>query len=343
MSVSESDGGRDDLFDIDETIERVLLEKPRTASELRDAVIEKTGTNDRTYYNHLKKLLKLGAVEDLERVDEGRLLKKYAWRNVQLSIESFHGSGELNCSLSRGLSELAAWIKKEPEGWREFRRVAQARECLKRYPSLVPNIVPSCEDPDSYAFEWPDEAVRELSLDGRVSSRFFGLKLVYDSVEPDSIEDLSGSCKVTVGACCVPVVVDRIPIYPECMTRLRFVGQPIAYRLVEEPESVCIALCIRDAGFRVVYVETRKGKLVKTWVKGVAEHYRAKRISMSSYDSLKNGLDRKFLLKLRKVLEQRKLSIPNRYTKLVEELFDYSYNKPSNGYVLSLSLALDSA
>ena len=49
------------------------------------------------------------------------------------------------------------------------------------------------------------------------------------------------------------------------------------------------------------------------------------------------------LRKLRGVLEEHALAVPNRYVKLVEELLDHSYKNPSSGYVYALALAVDLA
>jgi hypothetical protein len=103
------------------------------------------------------------------------------------------------------------------------------------FSSLVPEITPSREDPDAYAFVWSGEAFWELRLEGRVSSRFFDLKPVYDSVVPDLGAGFSDYCEVFLG---------------------------VFWTHVEEPHAVCVGVCRRaDGSVGVVHVETREGKL----------------------------------------------------------------------------------
>jgi len=84
-----------------------------------------------------------------------------------------------------------------------------------------------------------------------------------------------------------------------------------------------------------------EGKLGKSQAKGVGEQLEAKSMRVCSYVSLKNGFKRRALLTLRRALRQHKLLIPNGYTQLIEELSDYTYSKPSEGYIIALALALD--
>ena len=131
----------------------------------------------------------------------------------------------------RFLLELAAWIKREPEGWAAFASVEQAKDCLERFPFLVPEIEPSREDPDAYAFRWPDKALWELRPKERVSSRFFELKPIYDAVVPELSADFSEDCKVSLGVFWTPV---------------------------ERPHAVCVAICKRKDGYiGIVHLETR--------------------------------------------------------------------------------------
>jgi len=350
VSVGDKLKGKKKRLDVDEVIKQVLT-KSRTARELREAVTSRTGVSVRTYHRHVKKLLRQEVVEaSFERRSDGRIVKKYVLCRKQLKIKEekqLIGQGivrpikGLDYRLSRELLELAAWIKREPKGWVEDVRVKEARHCLEEFSSLVPEILPSREDPDAYAFVWSDEAVREFDLEENVSSRFFNLKLVYDAMEADFGEEFSDGIEVFVGAYWTPVIVNRIPIYAQYMRPLQYVGQPIAYRITEEPQSVCIAVCRGADTIRVIHVETRRGKLKKSWVKGMAKQLHAKKICMSGRGSLKDELKRRILLNLRRAFEQHKLWIPGRYVELIEDLCDYGYRKPSNGYVMALALAMN--
>lgn len=240
------------------------------------------------------------------------------------------------------LLELAAWMKREPSGWPEDDCLKEAKQFLEQYPHLIPEIGPPSEDPDSYTFMWPDRTYRELNLQKSTSSRFFDLKLVYDAVTADLDEEVSDVGPVFVEAYWSPVVVGYVGFHTRLMP-LRFVGQPSEYRVIEKPQSVCVAVRKEtDPDMRVMHVETRKGKLDKAWVCAVAKQLKAKKIDMKGYDSLTEDVRRELLLNLRKVFEQHRLLIPSRYTSLIQELQEYSYTKPSSGYVLALALAVDS-
>jgi hypothetical protein len=239
------------------------------------------------------------------------------------------------------LLELAAWIKREPSGWTEDDDIKNAKLCLEHCPYLVPEIRAPHEDPDSYVFIWPDEAMRELRLQGPSSSRFFDLKLVYDAMTADLGKEIFSFGPVFVGAYCSPVVVGYVGYYTH-MQPLHRVGQPNVYDVIEEPHSVCVAVRKEtDTSIRVVHVETRKGKLDKAWVKGLTKLLKAKKNRMIGYDSLKEDAKRNLLLNLRSVLERHKLLISSRYATLIEDLLKYSYRKPSSGYVLALAIAVD--
>jgi len=49
---------------------------------------------------------------------------------------------------------------------------------------------------------------------------------------------------------------------------------------------------------------------------------------IKAYDRLDKNFKRKIMLNLREVIERRKISKPKRYSKLVDEQVNYSYNKP---------------
>jgi hypothetical protein len=318
--VSDKSGSEDVRQDVDEVIRRVLSAKPHTAHELKKTVIERSGVSERTYFYHLNKLLKQGVIEEVsEKSDSGRLLTGYDLCRQQPRVTE---SEEVARSIQvapyparRFLLELAAWIKREPWGWQKLRCVEQARMYLCMCPYLVPEIAPSSEDPDAYEFIWSDEASGELRLENKRSSRFFDLKPVYDAIVPDLDAGSSDDCDVFLGVFWTPL---------------------------KKPHAVFVGVCRRiDGTMGVVHVETREGKLEKSWGKGVGEQLESKSIHVCSYDSLKNGLKRRVLLNLRRVLMQHRLLIPNRYTQLIEELCDYSYMKSSEGHVLALALALD--
>ena len=93
----------------------------------------------------------------------------------------------------------------------------------------------------------------------------------------------------------------------------------------------------------MVLVERRFGKLDKAWVEDASNHLKAKAEFVLSQEKLKNSVKREVLVTLRDTLDKHVLTIPRRYTQLVEELFDFSYGGSPNGYVLALALAVQRA
>ncbi|MCJ7559551.1 hypothetical protein MUO79_02900 [Candidatus Bathyarchaeota archaeon] len=310
-------------------------------------MINKTGVSERVYYRHLKKGLEHGEIEEIsEKGSDGRIVKKYDLKRKKVTLVEaliVPTIERLDFQPTKELLELAAWMKREPTGWSEDDEdVKKAKLCLEHCSYLVPEIAVPWEDPDSYVFLWPDEAVGELRLQDPSSSRFFDLKDIYDAMIADLNREVLSVGPLFVGAYCTPVVVGRVGIYGEHMQPLRYVGRPSEYRLIEEPQSVCVAVRKEtDTNIRVVHVEPREGKLDKAWVSGLVKQLKAKKDRMLGYDSLKEDAKRRLLLNLRSVFEQRGLSISSRYASLIEDLWDYSYRKPSSGYVLALAIAVD--
>jgi hypothetical protein len=272
---------------------------------------------------------------------DGRILKKYALkeedrgRAIAVPVWSF-----LDFVPTRRLLELAAWMKREPKGWPDNDEVKKAKLLKSHF--LVPRIEVPREDPDSYAFVWPKESCDIPASSELVHSRFFNFKHVYDAVIRESeVSSTSVSGNVYVGAYGSNVMVDQVTTYKDIARQLNEFRIPSEFSIVEGPYSVCVAVRREPDDFlRVVHVEGREGKFDKTWVKSLCKLLKAKKERTISYDSLKEDLKRKLLLRLREILDQHHLFIPHRYSKLIEEILDYNYRNPSTGYVLALSIAV---
>lgn len=350
LSVTDDYGGNSGRLDVDEVIKHGLSKEAKTPKELKDEVVLKTGVSERVYFRHLKRLLEIGEVEEtFEKGNRGRMVRKYVLRKKDsLLVKQVRRAPVLEVEPTRRLLELAAWIKREPNGWVESDDVQKARMLLTHY--LIPEIKAPLEDPDAYAFQWSDEKLERLDLEelrrlgfcNFASSRFFDLRSVVDAVATGSDEKVLADEPVFVGVCSAPMVVDYVGVYGAGMQPLRYVGHPIGYAPVEELGSVCVAVRGGSAErIRVVGVETRSGKPEKSWVKGLAKQLGAKKSRVVEFESLREDVKRELLLKLRHVLNQRGLVIPNRYASLVGELWDYSYKSPSISYVLALATAVD--
>jgi len=341
-------------------IKKQLRSGPKTSKELKEAC-EKRGFSPSTFYYHMKQLVdKLKEVQKIRvKNSQGRTVVKYSLVKEEKVTFWSKSSGirgfsvdniEVEVPSNRRVLELASWIRREPRGWpRDNFEVKVARLYFQHSGYLVPDIVRAPEDPDAYAFRWSDEELERLGLDelmrlglyGSTRSRFFDLKLVYDAIVADSNKVLNKG-PVFVGAHNAPMVVDYTGIYGEGMQPLRYVGRPIGYEPIEELGSVCVAVREEaDSEIWVVHVENRWGKLDKAWVRGLAKQLSAKKLRIIEFKSLKENVRRVLLMNLRDVLKRRKLLIPKRYVKLIEELLDYSYKKPSSAYVSALAIAVD--
>lgn len=324
-------------------IKRLLSAGAKTPRRLREAVTGRTGVSDRVYYQHVSKLLKRGEIEEVfEEAGGGRKIKKFALRREvkEAKGESVVAFQSLDFPASRRLLELAAWIRFQPEGWAENDDVKKAKQLLK-YDRLIPKVEASHEDPDKHALIWPSP---EFGAEpGALTSRFFSLKSIYQVVGSNRIEPLVGD--VFVAACFSPQTVEYKTFHLLLEwgwqpPRLENLGEPW---VVGGPHSVAVAVCRgADGVIHVVHVEKReegnRWEIDGKWVKGIAQQYKAKQFR--AYNRLDEDFKREIMLNLREVIEQRKISIPGRYGKLIEELMDYSYNKPSNAYVPALAAAV---
>ncbi len=328
---------------MDELIKHLLSTGGKTPKELREAVIGKTGVSDRVYYRHLRKLLERKEVEETyEEGGGGRKIKKYSLRKeekllVRVARESII-CYRPEFAISRRLLELASWIKRSPEGWVESEDVGKAKQLLTH--QLVPEIKPSYEDPDSYAFVWPDGNKARLNPDDFIHSRFFNFKSVHNAIVETLEPTYTLPGKIFVGAYYSPFTAEYVASSEDMEEQMRYIGKPCEFKIVEHPHCISVAVCKRaDNSICVIHVESRDGQVDKAWIKGLAQQLGAKKFQIQQW--LSEDARRKLLINLRETLEQRKLLIPKRYIKLVEELFDYSYKKPSTGYATALAIAVE--
>ncbi len=194
-------------------------------------------------------------------------------------------------SPSRRYLEIAAWLKREPDDWPPLEAVRKAKLVLDNYGYAVPVIEASCEDPDCYSFVWSEEAFNGQRFDEFVQQRFFKLKDVYQTIVEEPHIDLP--CKgetVFVGAYGSDVRAEQVTYCSDSSIQIGHYRNPVELNIVEEPFSVCVAVCkeVND-GLRVIHVEGRSGKIDKSWIKGVAKQLGSKSQIISSYETLKRG------------------------------------------------------
>ena len=256
--------------------------------------------------------------KEIETKEEEKKPDEFHWVSNTGGFCAFEvGGHEVLYPPSRTILELAAWIKHNPEGWNiEDIKVKNAKLCLEHTSYFIPAVEETSEDPDGYAFVWPKESLKEIKLGSTSFSRFFDYKAVYDAVQVANVNS-RGNGAVFLGAFCS--------------------------KSGDDPLSVIVAVRKEGTLLEVVQVERRLGKLDKAWVKGASNHLKAKNEFVLSQEKLKDSVKREVLLTLRDTFDKHVLSIPSRYTQLVEELFDFSYGGPASGYVLALALAVQRA
>lgn len=347
MSASDNSDEETRSCDVDELIEQVLSGGAKTPDALFKAVMKKIDINERTYYRHLEKLLELSAIEEVSEKGDGvRVIKKYSLRRNDTSHALCRPLNDFEDVVpSRRLLEIAAWLKREPDGWHDFEAIRKARVLEKACWYLVPSIEPSREDPDCFAFAWSDAPCSGQRRGEFVQSRFFRLKDIYSAViQTDEAKSLVGCRNVFVGAYGSDVVAEQAIAFGNMWTQIQVKCMPMELVVDDESFSVCVAVCKEANGvLHVLHVEGREGELDKAWVKGVSKQLNAKTQLILNFDTLKEDVKRDVLIRLRDVLEKHGLVIPKRYVKLVEELLDFSYGQPSSGYVLALALAVEIA
>ncbi len=132
--------------------------------------------------------------------------------------------------------------------------------------------------------------------------------------------------------------------YEDMIEQLRQYHVPLKLCVSEGSFSICVAVCREASGvLRVVHVEGRKERLDKDWVRGVSRHLIAEAERVLESAKLKEDVVRDLLIGLNATLRRRLLAIPDRYSKLTDELLNYSYGKPASGHALSLALAVDTS
>ena len=291
-------------------IKKMLLSGPKTSEELREAC-KKAGNVNSTFYYHLKQLVqKLREVEEIsERDRKGRLIKKYALVKKQ---ESSSAEGIRWSCTSGGVESFTVGdleIEYPPS-----RMLLELAAWIRHDPAN---------------WDTDDVNVRKAIL----CLQHCG------SLVPDvrkTREDPDKYAFIWSDDALEKLKLDGA-VSP------RFLDFSSIYDAIEEPLSIGVAVSKEDDALRVVYVETREGKLDEAWVSGLSKHLKAKKTHALDSDSLKEDHRRDLLINLREFLEQRRLLISGRYETLVKDLLEYSYKKPSKGYVLALALAVDLA
>ena len=268
---------------------------------------------------HLKQLIeKLKEVEEISAKDaRGRLVKKYALKEERAVVagpkakyvkpieEVFKTS-----SAKKKALETAAWIRRDPEGWRrEDVDVERGEQCLRYYKMLVPEIRTAPLDPNRYTFEWSNYAKERLRID-HPTPRFFNLKTIYEAKWAAETEP------ATEGPAFIGVnefEEERFKRWQSCVV----VRRPSGHK------------------FHIVHVEKN---LADDWTSAICEEFDAERLDINA--STSEALKRDMLLHLRKIIEEHKLLAPSRYDPLIEDLLQFGYGESRGEYVLALAASV---
>lgn len=250
------------------------------------------------------------------KAPKGRLAKKYALkREVKEAAKKPLGEAIVGpeakyvppaSEFPRRIWELATWISHSPEGWAEDDAdVKEAKSLLEIYkdPMHVPKVRTPPLDPDSYIYDWPDFVKKNLRI-GSPLPRFFNLKTIYEAkwtgakAEPDPAESPS-----FLG---VKEFRDK-----------DYVKWQIGVAVRRRP----------DDKLRVIRVELDP-LCSEEWVSALCRELDADCLRITP--STDEAVARRTVFHLNKVLEQRRLLIPGRYSLLLKDLrlFNFRYTPP---------------
>jgi len=298
-------------MNVDEEIERLLSFGAKTPTKLREDVIGITGVSERVYYRHLKRLRIKNIVEEKsETTIRGDLIRKYALSRKSEGILVMK-RGEIHARLTqfpKSVWELFAWSLYSPGGWSfDDEEVKMACDlipkCYFRNVVFPPRVKKYNLDPDRYVYEWPDTFREELKI-GSPLPRFFNLKTIYQAKLIGAINELG------------------------------LKGAPSFLGIKEYADNYGnnrqIAVVVRrrtDSRFQVFRVESNT-QSSKQWVDALCNEHGVSGLQI--INSTHEALVRRTVFHLDKVLKDRRLLIPSKYSLLLKDLclFNFSYTPP---------------
>jgi len=312
VSVSDISEGESGQLDVDEEIKRALSAGAKTPLELKEAVIGATGVSERVYYRHLKKLRKKNIVEEVaETTIRGDLIRRYALPSgipKDFTVVTQRGYRTHLTYFPKSLWELVAWTQYSPGGW-SFDDEEVETACVMIPQCWFPNVVflPEVKryklDPDRYIYHWPYVFKKELKISNPLP-RFFSLKMIYQAKLTGAINEL------------------ELKDAPSFLGIKQFVDN--------EGINRQIAVVVRrrsDSKLQVFRVEFNP-HLSKKWTAALSKEHDVSGLQIIR--STDKVLMRRAVFHLDKVLKEKRLLIPSRYSLLLKDLrlFNFSYTPP---------------
>ena len=310
VSVSDKSEKNSGQLDVDEVIKCTLSDEAKTPKELKKAVIGATGVSERVYYRHLKRLCENNVVEEVaKKISAGRLTKEYALKEAakeKTSPEWRPQWSPLVTDVSKESWELVAWIRHNPEGWPyDDKDVKSANVIIHLYKFYVdfPKVKRYNMDPDKYVYDWPRVYKNNLRI-GHPLPRFFSLKRIYLSKLTGDVNEL------------------ELRDFPSFLGVKEFTDNDGIKR------QVGVGVCRRpDSKLQVFYIEFNPN-FSKQWTAALSKEHNI--TGLQIINSANKALVRKTILHLDKVLKDRRLLIPSKYSLLFKDLrlFNFSYTPP---------------
>jgi len=218
------------------------------------------------------------------------------------SLLRIEGIDEFLKRFPRKIGELAAWIRYDPEGWAtDDDDVKRAKVLLNEYDKSIPTIRKPPLAPDRYIFDWPD-LFRSYSRFKKPLPRFFDLKRIYEAKWAEA------EIKPSDGPVYLGIKKFRKQGYLEM--------------------QICVAVRREvDDTVRVIHVELDDSHS-EEWVKALRKEFDGDCLQITP--STDEASVRRTIFHLNKVLEQRRLLIPSRYSLLLKDLrlFNFRYTPP---------------
>lgn len=307
LSVSDTSEEKNDKLDVDDAIRRILSGGAKTPRDLKKAVINVIEVSERVYHRHLKRLVEKNEVEKVPRKNSaGRLILKYNLKEVPNEVIILPEWRPSVAGFSKKLWELVAWIRYSPGGWScddEEIEKAYVIIPLFRYSVDFPEVKKYHLDPDRYVYEWPQNFKRDLKI-GCPLPRFFSLKTIYQAKLVGDVNEF------------------ELKDAPSFLGVKDFVDKDSAKR------QIAVVVCRRpDDKLQVTRVEFNPYSS-KQWVVALCKEHNARCLNVTSFTE--EALVRRIVFRLDKVLKEKKLLIPSRYSLLLKDLrlFSFRYTPP---------------
>lgn len=313
MSVTDSSEG-DSGRDVSEVIVKLLSCGAKTPGELKKAVLGAVNVCGRTYFRHLNNLRNKAIIEEVADLGRnGKVIKRYVLKKANefgnFVLVSEQQLSEHLLNFSKADWELYTWWEHDPDGWvfvdeHDELVVTLISHCVFPDDNVVlPEIVECDLDPDRYFFDWP-RIYRQLLGIGDSLPRFFSLKRVFQAKCDEETDFLK---------------LRRVSF---------FLGIKSFVDVFGVRRQVAVVVGRKSDGLLQVCRVEFFGRFSEEWVSELGKEYGVKGAQI--FGCPDNVLMRRAVFHLDKVLEDRRLLVPVKYSLLLDDLrlFNFRYTPP---------------